>query len=253
MQTEELAKINQQNAALAALGIEQGDRRGKENITAADQLPSFIKIAQKMSDELEPSHKNYIEALRANQLFNSRTGEIYGASVEIIPVAVRKHAIQFEDQERGLTFERNVAWNDPRCEFGKDGEKPRAVRFYDFAVIVLPSLKPAILSCKVTNIESAKEFNGALADLPGPAFAFAFKVGVRPETRTVKGKEVTYGVFEIGVKSPRVVTPGEFAVAAEAYKGAVGFLEKAEHVVDGEVVPSNGAAEDLDGFDTSTM
>jgi hypothetical protein len=245
MQDERLATQNANAQALAALGINADDRRGKENIGAEDIKPAFVKIAQKMSDELEPSHKNYMDDLRANQLFNTETGQIYGASVELIPIALRKHAIQFEDAERGLTFEKNVPWNDPRCEFSKDGEKPKAIRYYDFAVLVLPALEPAILSMKVTNIDEAKAWNGRIKKLAGPSFAYKWKVGVRPETRTVKGQNVTYGVFEIDLRNPVVVTPEQFKAAGEAHKSATGFLEKADHaVVDGEVLPAG--ADDFD-------
>jgi hypothetical protein len=232
-----LAVVDEQNAALAALGIDVNDRRGKENIGADDVKPSFLKIAQKMSDELEPSHAKYLEDLRANQLFNTETGEIYGSTVEIIVIALRKHAIQFEDAERGLTFERNVPWNDPRCEFGKDGEKPQAIRYYDFATLVLPKLEPVITSMKVTNIDTAKALNGRLMKLAGPTFAYKFTLGVRTETRNVKGKDVTFGVFDVlDLKNPKVVTPEQFKIAQKAYESATAYLEKADHsVVDGEV------------------
>jgi hypothetical protein len=231
--------LSDQDQALAALGIDPKDRRGKENIGADDIKPMILKIAQKMSDELEPSHKNYMSDLRANTLFvtdGDGPGEIIGATVNVIVLALRKYAVQFEDTKRGLTFERNVPWNDPRCEFEKNGEKPKATRYYDFAVIMLPSLKPAILRMKTTNINGAKALNGRLVKLTGPTFAYAFTVGTRPETRTVEGKSVTFGLFDFpNLKEPAVVTPEQFKIASKAYESASAVLEKAGDVIDAEV------------------
>lgn len=238
-----LAVIDQQDQALAALGITADDNRGKEGIGAADVKPYFLKIAQKMSDELEPSHRNYMDDLRANDLFITRgdgPGEIVGKTADVIIVALRKHAIQFANAEKGIAFEKNVPFNDPRTNFGKDGSKPVATQYYDFAALVLPSLQPVVLSMKATNLDTAKSLNGALTDrrvVKGPTFAYAFSLGVRPETRTIEGKNVTFGVFDIlNLKNPRVVTPEQFKIAERAYQSATEFLSKADHaVVEGEV------------------
>jgi hypothetical protein len=237
------AVIDPRDEALAALGIGADDHRGKEGIGAGDVKPFFLKIAQKMSDELEPSHRNYMDDLRANMLFVTRgdgPGEIIGNQAEVIIVALRKHAIQFANAEKGIAFEKNVPFNDPRTQFGKDGSKPVATQYYDFAALVLPTLQPVVLSMKATNLDTAKSLNGALTDrrvVKGPTFAYAFTVGTRPETRTIEGKNVTFGVFDIlNLKNPRVVTPEQFKIAERAYATATEFLSKADHsVVEGEV------------------
>jgi hypothetical protein len=243
------------DAALALLGINPNDQRGKENISNEDVKPTILKIAQKMSDELEESHRNYMPDLKPNMLFitdGSGPGKIVGKQIDVIVIALRKYAVQHPDEKRGImTLERDVRWNDPRCSFGPNGEKPIATRYYDFAVLIPfeGTLKLVTLRMKTTNIDAAKALNGVLIDrsiVKGPTFAYRFGLTVRPEKRTVEGKEVTFGVFDyLNLKNPAVVTPAEFKVAEKAYAAATEYLKKAGDVIEGDIFEREPGSDDM--------
>lgn len=57
---------------------------GFEKIGATEQAIPFLRIAQKLSPQLDDQKAEYIEGLKAGQLFNTVTKESYGDNISII-------------------------------------------------------------------------------------------------------------------------------------------------------------------------
>lgn len=185
---------DEQLQALKDAGIDVGDQTGKEVIDSGDIVPPFVAIAQKTNPQLDPTEGSYIEALKFGQLFNSMTGEIYPEGVQFVPLAIKKHAIEFTPwDEGGGIVDRNVPWDDPRCEW--TGEKqeiePVATRFYDFVVALLPELTLAIISCKVTSFKAGKTLATLIGGCPKAMYLQVY----RATCATKKNDQGAFGYF----------------------------------------------------------
>lgn len=227
-----LAPITRVTEALAvADGFSAQDRRGKEAIDSSDVTLPFLAICQKTSPQLEPDNAKYLAGVKFTDLFNSLTGQVYDQPVGFIPLVLKKHAIEFNPfDEGGGIKDRNVPWDDPRCQF-TDVEKPVATRFYDWAVLLLPSMELIVLSMKGTNIGVAKQFQQIVQMRPGPTFAGKYLVRVV----STKNNFGSFGKFAIAPDGRPTQEQAE--LAASIYDGIKDKNIVVEHEPDPEGEP----------------
>lgn len=194
MSNEQTALATRTNAAMATYqGVDEKDTRGKEQINQSDVKLPFLAIAQKTSPEIETGNEREIEGLKFLGLFNSLTREVVAQPVEFLPIILKKHAIEFNPYDEGGGIkDRNVPWDDDRCEFHGE-EKPVATRFYDWAVLLVPSMELIVLSMKSTNISTAKQFQQLVQLRKGPAFAGKYRL----EVVKAGTAQLPYGKFKI--------------------------------------------------------
>lgn len=143
---------------------------GTEGMTREDMIMPRLALAQKMSHEVDPENAKFIDGLEIGELFNSVTKQIYGEGPLEFVVLKRDvpRYVEFNplDQGGGIK-DMNVPANDPRTQFtrGADGKsvKPIATKFYDFIVMLLPSMEVIGLSFKSTGLKAARLLNTTLA------------------------------------------------------------------------------------------
>lgn len=172
--------------------IPQDDVRGTEHIGREDVAMPRLAIAQALSPQIEEGNAKYIEGLKNGDLFNSLTGDTYGKG-PITFIVVRAdvpRGIEFNPRDEGGGIkDPNVPLNDPRMEFGPDGEQPIATKFYDFIVMIADgSFKGEIaaLSFSRTGIATAKALNGLMKLRRGPVFG-ALYTGTSVLVNSAKG------------------------------------------------------------------
>lgn len=219
--------VNETTAAMATVdGADRSDVRGKEGIDSSDVVLPFLAICQKTSPQLESDSPKYIEGVKFLDLFNSLTSEVYEQPVEFIPLVLNKHAIEFNPFEDGGGIkDRNVRWDDPRCEFNGD-DKPTATRFYDWAVLLVPSMELIVLSFKSTNMTVAKQLNQFIQMRQGPAFAGKYKV-------KVIGASNQYGKFgKLSVQPAGKPDQDAYDYAAQVYASIQGKNLVVDHEQD---------------------
>lgn len=176
--------------------VDEGDVRGTEHLTKDDMQMPRLTLAQKMSNQLDPQHPTYMEDLRVGELFNDVTGNIYGS--EPLRFAVVRsdppRGIEFSPMEEGGGIkDMNVPLDDPRMNFGPNGEVPLATRFYDYVVVLLDHGEEVIaLSLARTGVKAAKGLNTLIKVRKGPSFAGAYTAVPSTESNS-KG---TYGVWK---------------------------------------------------------
>lgn len=198
-ETTAIATVEPRNVAMAvAEGFDKDDHRGKENLDSGDVTLPFLALAQKTSPQVEPDDAKFIVGLNVGDFFNSITGEIYGPGpLEFVPIVLKKHAIEFEDFDNGGGIkDRNVQWDDDRCKFQGD-DKPLATRFYDWAVLLVPSMELIVLSMKSTNIAVAKQFQQIVQMRPGAVFAGKYRLTSKSAQVSTGGKTITFKKMSI--------------------------------------------------------
>ncbi len=174
--------------------VKVGDRTGTEHLTTQDiQLPR-LSIAQQMSPELVQVDPKYIEGLQQGSLFNNLSQQVYGNGPLHFSIiqALPPRYVEFIPRELGGGVkDPNVPHDDPRTQFGSNGEKPIATKFYDFVIMLLPSRELIALSFKSTGIKTAKQLNGFISMRNAPLFAGKYSV----ETTMVTNPKGRFGVY----------------------------------------------------------
>lgn len=208
---DETALTKAATTAMAAPDfIEQG-AVGTENIHAEDVLLPRLALSQKMSpevDEMQP--EKFIDGLRVGQFFNNVSRIIYGAGpLQFIVLRVdRPRGIQFKPiEEGGGIVDFNVPLDDPRMQWGNDGAKPVATKFYEFVVMLYAPGEERhgeiiVLSLKSTGIKVARKLNSMILarkkdGRPVPLYSglYEVKAGIG---QSKQGPFATYEVANAG-------------------------------------------------------
>jgi hypothetical protein len=190
----ELVKATETAIATARPDFVEHQREGTEHITRDDMQMPRIGIAQLMSPEIDSSNdEKFIDGLRFGNMFNSVTKVIYGdgpmqfAIVQALP----PRFVEFIPKEQGGGVkDPNVPHDDPRTQWGANGEKPVATKFYDFVVMLLPSRELVALSFKSTGIKVAKQLNALISLRDAPLYAGVYSI----TTTGVQGPKGKYAV-----------------------------------------------------------
>lgn len=70
--------------------------QGYEDFSANSYQVPFLKIAQKLSPELNTHNESCIKGLEVGQFFNSLTKKNYGSSIKLIPLRQREVWLEYE-------------------------------------------------------------------------------------------------------------------------------------------------------------
>jgi hypothetical protein len=223
------------------------------------QMPRLL-LAQAMSPQVEESDPLHIEDLKVGQFFNSMTGEIYGKGpLEFVVIRADKprHIEFIPRNEGGGIKDYNVPANDPRTQFTTDEDgkriKPVATKFYDFVILLLPTLEPVALSLKSTQLKVARQLNTLMKLRKAPVFAGKYMLVSVPQ-KFAKGTVPVHQIKNSNIPSdmsatdkdgnplPGWVSEGLFKFASDQYDS---FKDK-DLVIDREPTTDE---EDGDGGD----
>lgn len=242
--------------------LKTGDTRGAENVAMSDLRIPRLLIAQDLSPQMKSSKPEYIEGLKSYDMFNSLTGQIYGRGpLTFVPIRMDKRAIEWypRDSKEGEGIkDRDVAWDDPRCQFGPGGEPPVATRYYDVIALLLPTFEPIVISLHNSQFKHGQ----TLLSLIKMRGAFPFWAGLYTVQVVEESKDkYLWGGFKFGeVKTPdgkRGWTPADVAARAEeTYAAFAGKkladdeadrFDPADYENDGSTAPASTSAADVVG------
>lgn len=177
-----------------------GDVTGTEHIGKEDiQMPRLV-LAQKMSPEVDDSDAKRIEGLKPGDIFNGLTKEILGRGPMPFYIirADRPRFVEFIPREEGGgVADPNVPADDPRTQFGPNGEKPVATKFYDFIIMLEKTGELVALSFKSTGLKVAKQLNALVKLRNAPIYAGRYNL-ISVDTQNSKGKFAIFHVANAG-------------------------------------------------------
>lgn len=75
--------------------------RGNEEVGINHMTMPRLKLLQKMSDEVDKHHPNYIEGAEDGNFLNSITKEIYGSDVYVINIKFKEEYVIWRSREKG--------------------------------------------------------------------------------------------------------------------------------------------------------
>ncbi len=164
-----------------------------------------LAIAQGLSKAMIPGDVNFVEGLKMFELFNDRTGQIYGnGPLLVVPVRKSKKRIEFDPDDRNIVLDPDVPANDPRTKWDRSvtpNLPPRATEFYEFVCLALTPGNPpepivvSIATKNKWNRRAAEDF-WTFIEMRGVSI---YKGLYRVTSRSEKNDEGTFGVY--GVKN----------------------------------------------------
>jgi hypothetical protein len=226
---EETAVQTVPGSALPAW-IERGVKEtGAEHIQPEDVRMPRLLIAQGLSPQVLKNDPAFIPGLSIGDAFNDLTGEIYGDGpmTVIVVRADPPRWVEYDPEDRKNILDRNVPHGDPRTQWTVneetgEREKPRAMQFYDYVVMIehgpddaqAPNtLEPVAFSYKSTGINHAKRLNAYLRLRPGvPIYAFRY------ELKPVQMKNDQGTWFLFAVHPAGIVTEDQYKAAKEMFQ-----------------------------------
>jgi hypothetical protein len=148
-----VAKVESTNVALADPNampdyMRAGGGRGNEDVKVSDMTMPRIKLLQKMSDEVDRHHTNYIEGAKDGDFLNSVTGEIYGDTLYVIPIKFKEEFTAWRDREKGGGFLGSFPTEAAAREAVAKAERPEEFKIVQghAHILVLKDPKTGLLS-----------------------------------------------------------------------------------------------------------
>ena len=226
--------------------VKAGDVRGTEHIGKDDiQLPR-LALAQALSPQLNETDAKFIENLRIGQMFNNLTGEVLGKGpleFTIVRADPPRGVEFFPREEGGGIKDFNVPLTDPRMLFGPNGERPVATKFYDFVILLLPSLTLIALSMKGSGLKVARQLNSLLKLRALPSFACKFRLA------TVQEKNSKGTFFNFAVRNDGNVTEEVYHYAERVFEA----IKDKRLDIEREAEDEPGDTSEATSFDTDRM
>lgn len=81
--------------------IAKGTGRGNEDVTADQLTIPRLKLLQKMNDEVDKHHGNYVKGAEVGDFMNSLTKELFGTEVYVISIKFKDEYVIWRKREAG--------------------------------------------------------------------------------------------------------------------------------------------------------
>ena len=238
----ELAVLD--SAALAAMGYTEQDLMDAGGVIGLEaarpedfQIPR-LQLSQAMSPQLLRSKAEYIPGLMVGQYYNTVTQEIYGDTINVIPVRYNFSRLLFLDNQLKCQSKngRDGGSEAPLCDAcphskwgsGKDGNGTACKEYRNWLVLEATTGQPMSMSFKSASLVVAKTWATLISgrkfklpngqSVPAPAFSTVY------ELRSVE-KTSPRGTFFIPAVKPIGPASNEsMRIGAEMFRSFKGEL-----------------------------
>lgn len=238
---------------MAERPVETGILEGLHGLNPNEIRLPRVAIAQGLSKAMTPGDSAYIESLKMFDMYNDRTGQVYGKGpLLVVPIRKTKKRIEFDPNDRNIMLDPDVPPNDPRMTWDRSvtpNLPPRATEFYEFICLALTpgqAPEPVVVSISTKNKwdrRAAEDFWNNIEMRGVSIYRGLYRVASRPE----KNDKGTFGVY--GVKN------AGFIPATPAGKALLAMAKDFHDSLAGKtiVVDRENPNDDPDTFDTTAM
>jgi len=168
----------------AHLKAVEGAGRGNETVGTNGAIPR-IKLLQKMSNEVDKHHANYVEGCEPGHFFNTLTNQNYGNDIYVISLTFKTEYVVWRQLEAGGGYLGAFASQQEAQDKVNEQDKPSE---YDINethahVILLKNpttgqldRTPCIMDFASSKLRSSKNWNSQIGMQGGDRFAGLWKV-----------------------------------------------------------------------------
>lgn len=178
---------------------EQVTIRGNENIGVDDITIPRLGLVQDLSPERKASKPEYIDGADTGMLFNTASRELYGESVNFVPVYFRKEWCIWKAQDAGGGFmgafdsedSAREEWDEQGYEgqtFMKGNVELPTYEIVDthqqFGLILHEDKAPeeVVISCSKSKMKPSRNLNTVIKMRGGDRFSTVFRIGAVEDT-----------------------------------------------------------------------
>ena len=232
---------------------EETGHEGLEHVRPQDQVLPRIGFCQSLSPERDRTHSKFIQGLQEGQLFNNLTQQVYGESVEILPIIYKPAPrILWRKRDEGsgmLCISQNGVDGGtiaPTCDACPNSKHttdatgkyvpPKCTEYMTFACLTVKDHDLVTIALKSTGLKKGKAFVTRANMLNVPFFHQVWKMEAIPE-KNDKGQPYFAPKFTL-IRSKDKVTAEEKALGRETYNAIKGTtFVKAENLQEDNLEP----------------
>lgn len=253
MSKEALVQIDKPGALMAIPDYLKGvhGREGSENVTKDDLVIPRLALCQSMHPERKKSSPKYIPGLEEGQFFNTSNQDVYGNTVQVIPLLKTSSRIYFQDMKQGggiLCRSMNGVDGGtivPTCAScpNSQGYPSACTEFKNILSVLLPSRTVILVSMKSTALKAAKQWISRMQDLTEklnkPFYTNVFEITTAAD-KNMKGEYFVPVVKRVGWADE-----GDFRFAEAKYSELKGMAVKIHESVEAGEVAQEVSDQDI--------
>ena len=186
---------------------------GSEDVGVKDMILPRIDVLQALSPQIKKSDPAYIQGAEQGILYNTVTGELYGSSVEFVPVMFRKEFILWKLRKAGGgffgAFKTEAEANAAHCAVA-DPSCYEVVESHQHFVILLTGSghRQAVFSMTKSKLKASRTLNTMVQMAEVDRFAKAYKA-TAIEAKSEKGEFWNVRMSPLGYVSKELYAQGK--------------------------------------------
>ena len=183
--------------------VKEGSKLGNENVSSEHISVPRVKLLQKMNNEVDPNHSEYIENAKEGDFINTVTGENYGSSMYVVNVHFKEEFVVWKKREKGGGLIGNFLTRKEAEEYLTDNGLEADE--YDITQTQIHTLLrlddetsevsdiPFLFDCASSKLKVSREWNTKIMKQGGDRFSYLWKMSSVPQSNA-KGSWVNIDI-----------------------------------------------------------
>ena len=183
--------------------VKEGSKLGNENVSSEHISVPRVKLLQKMNNEVDPNHSEYIEGAKEGDFINTVTGENYGSSMYVVNVHFKEEFVVWKKREKGGGLIGNFQTRKEAEEYLTDNGLEADE--YDITQTQIHTLLrlddetsevsdiPFLFDCASSKLKVSREWNTKIMKQGGDRFSYLWKMSSVPQSNA-KGSWVNIDI-----------------------------------------------------------
>lgn len=183
--------------------VKEGSKLGNENVSSEHISVPRVKLLQKMNNEVDPNHSEYIEGAKEGDFINTVTGENYGSSMYVVNVHFKEEFVVWKKREKGGGLVGNFPTRKEAEEYLTDNGLETDE--YDITQTQIHTLLrlddetseisdiPFLFDCASSKLKVSREWNTKIMKQGGDRFSFLWTMSSVPQSNA-KGSWVNIDI-----------------------------------------------------------
>jgi len=189
--------------------IKEGSGMGNENVTSEHISVPRVKLLQKMNNEVDPNHSEYIKDAKEGDFINTVTGENYGSSLIVVNTHFKEEYVVWRKRTEGGGLVGNFTSRPDAEQYladnGLDVDKHDITQTHIHTLLRLDeetqavSDIPFLFDCASSKLKVSRDWNVQLLKLGGKVnrFSYMWRMSSVPQSNA-KGTWVNIDIEPVG-------------------------------------------------------
>ena len=183
--------------------VKEGSKLGNEKVSSEHISVPRVKLLQKMNNEVDPNHSEYIDGAKEGDFINTVTGENYGSSMYVVNVFFKEEYVVWRKREEGGGLVGNFTTRTEAEQYLEDNalelDKHDITQTQIHTLLRLDDATkkvsdiPFLFDCASSKLKVSREWNTKIIKQGGDRFAYLWKMSSVPQSNA-KGSWVNIDI-----------------------------------------------------------